>query len=223
MMGNTLIRLLFYPTGRRQSLSLALFGAALMLYCSGTSTAADDLPAFTALDPYVTCTGPAHHPVCALKTYVECTRGPLDYGCEAVGLTFDEDTRARLLALNKWPREEPWTLTFAEAHGEGYDYTFFGQRVVTPERFAAADSEFDLPTAPVLEVRVKGCGIEADCSNDAWSYFLEKDSNLNAQDTWRVIGKSHWRNGSAARTCRKLDDPFLEQTYCGHYIHGLPQ
>lgn len=180
------------------------------------------------LDPNLECKGPTEHPICAIKTFVECSRGPLELVCEEVGLIYDDKTRNFFSSREGWAREQPWSLTFAEAHGEGYDYTFFGQRNVTRERFNPATSRPESLSHPtsdiedIMEVRIDGCGIAAaSCTNDAWSYFLQDMGDGPAQSKWRVVGESRWLNGEAARTCNASKDPFFETTYCGQYIHGL--
>lgn len=224
MTASILTRHSYCRTGRRQNRkTIGVFFSLTLFFLTHLAASVSADETFTPIDPDTECSGPTEHPICAIKTFVECSRAPLELTCAKVGLVYDDKTRALLSSRKGLARERPWTLTFAEAHGEGYDYTFFGQRSVTHERFSGVNKKFRLPTPPLLEVRVKGCGIAADCSNDAWSYFLKKDDNPTAKHTWRVVGESHWQNSSAARTCRRQKDPFFKQTYCGHYIHGLVQ
>lgn len=229
---NTLTPRSSFPTGSRQN--LRVYGCwqtssliILFVFHFASHVFADEN--FSAINPDIDCTGPNEHPVCAIKTFVECSRGPLDVVCENVGLVYDDKTRSFFKSREDWAREQPWTLTFAEAHGEGYDYTFFGRRNVTLKRFNSAThlpesfSQLTNDMENIIEVRVEGCGIAtAECSNDAWSYFLQDGGDDSDQEKWRVIGESRWLSDQAARTCVQGDDPFFDTTYCGHHIHGLP-
>jgi len=210
------------PTGKRRArqLSAAIYLIAFAGIFGSIPPATAAQPAFEPIDPDFDCRAPAEHPICAIKTFVECRRSVVNDGCDAVGLTQDEATKAWITEQNPWPRENPWLYTFSEVQGEGYDYIYFGQRVVGADRFEGATLPDTLSDFPVTEVRIKGCGIAAyECTNEAWSYFLIR----NEDGQWRVTGTSEWRDGKPLRSCKPGEDPFIDRTYCGHYVFGLEE